>query len=284
MLFSVTVIASLGTLAAQDYPARQERAFTRTLRFAGTGIRTLHVRANDAVVHMTGSAGAEAQIEAKQTLRGRSDADLRDALREVTLDATDGSDMVAVVVREGERPVCGDGDDRWSAREWSRPRYEVSTELMIRAPRDARIRVCTIRGSVQIDGMVADFDVSTVRGDVTMTGLEGSGRMTTVSGTVTASFARAPRDATGFRTINGEVVVTLPPDLTADLRMKSMRGDLFTDFDADAVAEPTAQGERGNGRYRYRSGGYSRYRIGKGGPELSFDTLNGDVRVLRAAR
>jgi hypothetical protein len=284
ILFVLTAVASVGTLAAQDYPEREERAFTRTLRFAGGGERTLQVRANVAAVRVTGAIGSDVQIEAQQTLRARTQADLGDALREVVLDTSDESATVAVVVRAGAQPVCGDGDGRWPDHDWYRPRYEVSTDLMIRAPRDVRLRVCTIDGDVQADGMAADFDISTVRGNVTMTGLEGSGRMTAVRGSVIASFARTPRDATAFRSISGEVEVTLPRDLDADLRMKTMRGDLFTDFDVTGVVQRPAAGERRDGRYRYRSGGYSLFRVGKGGPELSFDTLNGDVRVLRAAR
>ena len=284
ILLVLTAMASVGTLAAQNYPEREERGFTRTLRFAGTGERTLQVRANHAVVRLTGAVGTDVEIEARQTLRARNPSDLGDALREVVLDTADDAATVALVVRVGTQPVCGDGDSRWSADDWSRPRYEVATELMIRAPRDVRIRICTIDGDVQTDGMAADYDVSTVRGDITMTGLEGSGRMTAVRGSVIASFARTPRDATAFRSISGEVVVTLPQDLDADLRMKTMRGDLFTDFDVTGVVQRPDSGERRNGRYRYRSSGYSLFRVGKGGPELSFDTLNGDVRVLRAAR
>jgi hypothetical protein len=284
ILLVLTAIASVGTLAAQDYPEREERTFTRTLRFAGTGERTLQVRANQAVVRVTGTAGADVEIEARQTLRARNQADLRDALREVVLDTSGDAATVGVIVRAGEQPVCGDFDGRWPDDDWYRPRYEVSTDLMIRAPRDVRLRVCTIEGDVLTDGMTADFDVATVRGDITMTGLEGAGRMTAVRGSVIASFARTPRDATAFRSISGEVVVTLPQDLDADLRMKTMRGDLFTDFDVTGVVQRPSSGERLNGRYRYRSGGYSLFRVGKGGPELSFDTLSGDVRVLRAAR
>jgi hypothetical protein len=42
--------------------------------------------------------------------------------------------------------------------------------------------------------------------------------------------------------------------------------------------------ERRAGRVTYRSNQFTAVRVGHGGPELTFDAFNGDVRVLRAAK
>jgi hypothetical protein len=42
--------------------------------------------------------------------------------------------------------------------------------------------------------------------------------------------------------------------------------------------------ERRDGRFVYRSNQFTLVRAGGGGPELTFETFNGNVRVLRAAR
>ena len=37
-------------------------------------------------------------------------------------------------------------------------------------------------------------------------------------------------------------------------------------------------------KYVYKKRGFTNVRVGAGGPALTFDTLNGDVRILRAGR
>jgi hypothetical protein len=55
---------------------------------------------------------------------------------------------------------------------------------------------------------------------------------------------------------------------------------------ADVVPMPSPQvvGTRRNGRFVFRANEFALVRVGSGGPQLTFETLNGDVRVLRAAR
>jgi hypothetical protein len=75
--------------------------------------------------------------------------------------------------------------------------------------------------------------------------------------------------------------VYLRSGLSADLLFKTMNGQIFTDFDVTARATPTAAVEQQNGRYVYRSNRMTGGRVGQGGPELSFNTLNGNIRLHR---
>jgi hypothetical protein len=60
-----------------------------------------------------------------------------------------------------------------------------------------------------------------------------------------------------------------------------MNGGLFTDFETTALPQTAATAERRGNRFVYRSNRTVSVRVGSGGPELSFETLNGDVRVLQ---
>jgi DUF4097 and DUF4098 domain-containing protein YvlB len=117
-----------------------------------------------------------------------------------------------------------------------------------------------------------------------MQNVRGSGSARTVNAAIVASFAEPPRAASEFRTTNGNVVVTFPANLAADLRMKTFNGGLFTDFDVQDLPQPATVAERRDGRFVYRSNQFTLVRAGGGGPELTFETFNGNVRVLRAAR
>ena len=64
-----------------------------------------------------------------------------------------------------------------------------------------------------------------------------------------------------------------------DLYFKKLNGGIYSDFEVAALPQKTAAGESKNGKFVYRANGKAAGRAGKGGPELSFDTLNGDIRL-----
>ena len=136
-----------------------------------------------------------------------------------------------------------------------------------------------------VNGTRGDFSVRSVNGPITMTDLAGAGEAVTVNGSVQVSFVSPPQAASRFKTINGNVVVSFPDTLAADLHLKSFHGGLYTDFDVQPLpAESLRTVEKHGGMSVYRTNGFTAVRVGKGGPELTLDTLNGDVRVLRRSK
>jgi hypothetical protein len=283
LALSMTVV-SLG--AADRYAVHRETTARKTLRFSGSGVPTIDVRAMSGPVHVSGYDGRDVEIEARTTISAEDDGAAGEAERDVTLDTKEDGSTVEAVVRESGRAGCGESESSRRRAWWDRRRYEVSVDLTIRVPAGARVRLCTVNShDVRVDGTSGDFDIQNVNGAIVLDNVRGSGRVTTVNGRVEATFAEAPRAESLFKTVNGEIAVTLPAATSANLRLKTQHGGVFTDF--DVVPEPiqaTPSKELRNGRYVYRFDGYSAVRIGRGGPELTFETLNGDVRVRRASR
>jgi hypothetical protein len=281
---SALLVTYLG--AADRYALHEESTISKTLQFAGSGMPTLDVRTNSGSVQISAYGGREVQVEAKKTMWAEDDAAMRDARQDVTLDTHDGEATVTAVVRENGREACGESGSSRSRAWWDRRRYEVTVDLTIKVPAGTRLSLCTVNSSdVTVQGTSGDFDVRNVNGRISLENIRGSGRATTVNGRVEAAFAEAPRSDSLFKTVNGDIRVTLPRDASASLRLKTLHGGLFTDF--DVVPQPlqaTPSQDSRNGKYVYRSNGFTAVRVGKGGPELTFDTLNGDVRVLRAPR
>jgi hypothetical protein len=87
--------------------------------------------------------------------------------------------------------------------------------------------------------------------------------------------------AMAFTSLNGPVDVTLPSSIKAALKMRSDRGDVFTDFDVVSLsAPPEVRGNRG--RYVMNTNRNSAFRVGTGGERHTFNTLNGDILVRKA--
>lgn len=282
----VVAAMAVGCTAAARGIVRDERRETRRLQFSGGGVHTLDVRTLNGSIHVTGDGGSDVRLEAVTRIQADDDAALRNGLQVVKLEVQEGGDTVGVTVRDDGRNTCGeqrpDRDPAW----WDRRRYSSSTDLTLQVPRNVRVRLCTVNGgTVTVSGITGDFDVSNVNGGVKIADMAGSGRVNTVNGRIDADFAASPRNESQFKTVNGTIAATFPRDLAADLHLKTFNGGLFTDFDTTALpvaAERVERSERP--RYVYRRRGFTNVRVGAGGPVLTFDTLNGDVRIQRAAR
>jgi hypothetical protein len=286
-LAAVALVLSIPMLVVQsDELRRSDETLTRqVLRFAGTGERSLAIRNIDGSIRVEGMSGGDVQVEVRRLIRADSDASLRRGAEAVTLATIDGRPDVALEVREDGEAQCGitTGTRRLTQRNRS---YRVQYDLNVRVPEGVRLSLCTINGAeIEVRNTSGDFAVNNVNGRIRLIGVRGSGDAETVNGPVEAELLQVPRRDLRFKTVNGDVAVTWPRDLSADLRMKTMNGAVFTDFDVQTLpAVVPVEGQRRDGRFVYRSSNLTSVRVGRGGPQVTLESLNGDIRVLRAQR
>jgi len=100
-----------------------------------------------------------------------------------------------------------------------------------------------------------------------------------VNGGVKVLYARNPTGATSFKSVNGSLDISFRTGLNADVKMKTMNGGLYTDFDISTLPIASSPAEYRNGKFVWSSRRMTGVRIGRGGPELQFETLNGDVMI-----
>jgi len=273
---------TLGLVNASAKPIRKEEPVQRTLRFGGPSPHTLEVGTIAGNIRVEGYDGSEVVLTATRTTSADSTGEFEAAQRDVVLDVAEGGSTIKAVVRYFGGAACGEDNHR-ERRDW--PDYDVRYDFTIKVPRDTRLVLCTINdGHLDVKGTRADFVLRSVNGRIDMEDMGGSGEATTVNGGVKGSFTAPPRSDSVFRTVNGSIVLTMPKTFAADLRMKTFNGGLYTDFDTQpAPAKQSIATERKAGRTIYQVDEFAMVRIGKGGPEMIMDTLNGDVRVLRGA-
>jgi len=264
------------------YPVVDESTIARTLSFAGAGDHVLDVRGINGSIRVVGVDGAAVQMIIRKIIRAETDADFAEAQRDVRLDFVERAPRIEAIVRDRSGQVCG--EPSLGQRNWPRVRYDVSFDFTIQVPKQTRLRLCTINGgNVTVQGTLGDFEVDNVNGEIAMEQVAGSGSARTVNGPVSVSFVANPPAPSTFHTVNGTVEVKFQDGLSADLKMKTFNGGLFTDFEVEPLAQPAAlNSTRQNGRLVYRSNEFTRVRVGGGGPEHTFETLNGNVRTLRA--
>ena len=280
-------LALIGTAHAQRssrWEVMDDQTITRTLSFAAGGGRILDVRNTNGFIHVEATTGSSVQMSIHKVIRGETSADVADAQRDVRLEFKESAPRIEATVFDRRGHYCGEQwNDRDDDRQWDRVHYNVKFDFTIKVPRDAAIRLCTVNGGdVTVNGTQGDFDVTNVNGLIEMRGVAGSGRAHTVNGPVTVEFTANPKQPSSFKTVNGNVDVFFRDGLSADFQMKTFNGGLFTDFDSQPLAGRIAPAtERRNGRFTYRANEFTRVRVGAGGPEMTFETLNGNVRARR---
>jgi hypothetical protein len=176
---------------------------------------------------------------------------------------------------------CRNGDCWNKTRNWDR-NYRVRYDFVLKVPRSIALCLRTVvDGDIRVEGAAGEFDVSNVNGAIEMLDVSGSGRARTINRDVRVVFARNPSAPSSFATINGNTIIYFKPALAANLRVKTFNGKIYTDFDTDHLAALAPVAERRDGKFIYKSDRGVGLKVGLGGPELRFETLNGDIRILQ---
>jgi len=156
----------------------------------------------------------------------------------------------------------------------------MSTEgrgLLITVPANTSLRVHTTHGEVTVTGVHGEIDAASIHGDITLTNVGGTVLSNTVHGTIKVTMDQVDQSKPlSFSTLNGNIDVTLPSSVRMNLKMKTDRGDIWSDFDVKLTG-----GGAVNGMTRLNADRTLRGTINGGGVEASFYTLNGRIMVRK---
>jgi DUF4097 and DUF4098 domain-containing protein YvlB len=153
----------------------------------------------------------------------------------------------------------------------------VHTSLYLRAVND---------GNITVTGVDGEIDVDDVNGSVTLNNISGSAVAHALNGRLLVTFNRINAKPMAFSSLNGDIDVTFPADLKANVSLRSDMGDVFSDFDVHmkaATSQPIVEDSRKNGgRYHVKIDKTVRGAINGGGPEIQFNNFNGQIYIRKA--
>jgi len=154
----------------------------------------------------------------------------------------------------------------------------VHTSLKLRAVND---------GDIMVTGVDGDLDVDDINGAVTLNNVSGSVVAHALNGHVYATLTRVdPQKAMAFSSLNGNIDVTFPADLKANVSIRSDQGEVYSDFDVQlkaASSQPVVEDGRGRGgKYRVKIDKTVHGTINGGGPEIQFRNFQGQIYIRKA--
>src|SRR4029077_14609898 len=123
-------------------------------------------------------------------------------------------------------------------------------------------------------------------GEVDLKNIGGSVVAHALNGHPFVTFNRVdPQKPMAFSCVKGEIDVTFPADLKANVSMRTDNGEVYSDF--DIKLQPTApqqsvEDERGKGgKYRVKIDKNVKGTINGGGQEIQFKNFNGNIYIRK---
>jgi Putative adhesin len=275
---SMVFIAVIVRLAAQEPAPSPQRT---TLPFSDPSRpKSLIVDIPDGSVKITGYDGSDAVIEysgrGEGLRRNTREGDTPPGMHRLdppasTLDATQENNVVRV-----------------KGNFWGRRNIEI------KVPKQTTLDLKTMNGSISVEGISGEMTIDAMNGHISVQDASGPVVAHSMNGRIVASVTQvSAAKASSFSSMNGSIEVTLPADLKARLKMKTDRGEIYTDFDvkvesatgstASTTIAPDGGGKNGLpgvpplprlDRTLYGT-------INGGGPEMQFITYNGRIVIRK---
>lgn len=271
---------------AQDLESKTQTRREFTLA-GGVGNGTLALYNLFGSVRVQGYAGRQVVVEITKTITAPDARTLAAGQQQAQPGFAQHGDSLTVYLAApyDSRPRRrDDGRNRPGRDEEKDIAYGYRFDFVVKVPYAMAVHASTVNnGAVEVQDVSGPLRVFNVNGAIRLTNARGTTEARTVNGNVEATYAAAPPGASSYHTINGQIRVRYPASLAADLHFKSMHGELFTDFPNAEIlpAQVTKNRENQGDGTVYRLSKDTAVRLGRGGPALRFETLNGDVTITK---
>lgn len=202
------------------------------------------------------SDGSAIEIKAERTAKAASDDAARDLLGRIEMREEVGEGRVRVEVRPPRFSGMTGHEIKWT----------------VKVPRGRAVDLRTVNGGVRLVGLDGDIRARSTNGGITGAALQPTLLDVAVTnGGVDIQLARAVADGTfEIEAVNGGVSLSLPSDSKADISGRCVNGGISV---VDLPIE--VQGEQSRRRLDGRLNG--------GGAKITLETVNGGVRIGKAA-
>jgi hypothetical protein len=151
--------------------------------------------------------------------------------------------------------------------------------LTITVPADTSVDLHTLNGNLSVEGLHGEVDADTLSGHTELTGIAGTVVAHSLNGPIHVIMERVdPSKPLSFSSLNGSIDVTLPADVRASVKFKTMRSEIYSDFGITLGGLAPAEKDNSGGlKFRLRFDNNFEGVINGGGVPVSFHTLHGTI-------
>jgi hypothetical protein len=190
---------------------------------------TLKIAVGRGDIRIQGEAAAE--ISVKSEVKPVTAKPRKDGLRVLTTSA-------AYSLNEKDNVVTLDAlSDGWMG---------APSDFRVTVPRNTNVVIASsFGGDVTCAGVAGDLEIKNMSGEIRLEDITGGALVETMNGEIRAVVRELHEGKPlSFTSMNGEVVIRVPSDAKANIRMRTQNGTILTDFDDKALVTKTESSPR----------------------------------------
>lgn len=160
------------------------------------------------------------------------------------------------------------------------------TDFDIHVPQNFSLKLSTVNnGDIYVENVKGEFEVTNTNGAITMNKVSGSVVADALNDDIKITFEKVTADVPmAFSSLNGNVDITFPPTVKANISAKTDNGEVLTDFEMETIkSEPKITSRNNSGVYKVKSEKGVFANINGGGARFTFKSLNGDI-IIRSKK
>lgn len=242
-------------------------------------------------IKVEGYDGDKILIEVDKQIMAKTNERLEKGKNEIQLGIMDLADTLILYVkgtcsdfgRKNQRYNRNKKDGKGWNYNWSergndcKEEYRYLMNFTIKVPHTVNLLVSTINdGDITVNNMKGSVYADNINGGIKLFNISGETNVSSINGDLDLDYATNPNVPCHYYALNGDINVHFKKGLGASVSFESFNGHFYTNVDAiESLPVQLEKKPRKEG-IEFKLNG-NRYKVGKGGVDLGFETFNGDV-------
>ncbi len=242
-------------------------------------------------INVEGYDGDKVIVEVEKQITAKTNERLEKGKNDIELGILDLADTLILYVK-GTCSDFGRKNQRYHRNEragkgwnynWSswgkdcKEEYRYLMNFKVRVPKGLNISVSTINdGDIAVSNVTGSVYADNINGSIRLSSIAGETSVSSINGDLDLDYVQNPNAACRYYALNGDINVHFKKGLGASVSFESFNGHFYTNVEAiESLPVQLEKKPRKEG-IEYKLNG-NRYKVGKGGVDLDFETFNGDV-------
>jgi len=232
-------------------------------------------------ISVEGYQGDQVLVDINKLIKAENKTDLGEGIKDISLGLINTGDSILLYTDSPYATLTrknGKISYQWD-NDYGDIDYDFSFDYTVKIPFGTQLNVSTVNdGHVRITDTKSTVRAGNVNGSVYLEKVSAVSKASTVNGVVECEIIAKPDKNCSFNTINGDIKIVVPSDLSADVTYKTMNGDFYTNFDIEILPFKVKRTEeKSKSGTTYKIERNPNFRIGGGDVNIKFRTINGDM-------
>ena len=215
----------------------------------------------------------------------------------ITVEAHQGKEIIIdTKSKEGSKPSktknglrrIGDNSLEFSVEEYDNKvtikskKQNKRVDFSIKVPENFSLDLRTMNdGNINVVGVKGEMEISNLNGAITLKNIGGSVIADALNKDIVVTFTKGyTKSPMAFTSLNGDLDITFPADLAANIKAKTDNGEIYTDYEMKRTRDASKDEKKStSGVYKVTVDKWVTGTVNGGGPELLFKTMNGDIMI-----